>query len=271
MMTEVKASGQSLEQFLLLAKTVRGAALVALINQLLEVPGVYVFGEFLEMPNIQELMTGPYAPSYQLLSLFAYGTFSDYMANASNLPVLTTAQKNKLRHLSIVTMAAKVKCIPYSVLLHELEMKNLRELEDLIIEAIYADIVQGKLDQRNQLLEVDYSIGRDIRPQDISSMARTLQEWCNGCEAVLAGIEDQIGRADQYKEHQVKVKQQVENEVLNLKKTLKATTGATAQESEQHVMETRDPAPAQDLRQSGKKSSKVKGLRGSGKIWSKSN
>ncbi|XP_078393785.1 COP9 signalosome complex subunit 7a [Cetorhinus maximus] len=270
MATEVKASGQSLEQFLLLAKTVRGAALVALINQLLEVPGVYVFGEFLEIPNIQELMTGPYAPSYQLLSLFAYGTFSDYMANAATLPTLTTAQKNKLRHLSIVTMADRVKCIPYSVLLLELELKNLRELEDLIIEAIYADIVQGKLDQRNQVLEVDCSIGRDIRPQDISTMARTLQEWCNSCEAVLIGIEDQIGRADQYKEHQLKVKQQVESEIVNLKKTLKASGGAP-QESEQHVMETREPAPPQDQRLSTKKASKVKGLRGSGKIWSKSN
>ncbi|XP_038642112.1 COP9 signalosome complex subunit 7a-like [Scyliorhinus canicula] len=270
MASEVKASGQSLEQFLLLAKTVRGAALVALINQLLEVPGVYVFGEFLEIPNIQELMTGPYAPSYQLLSLFAYGTFSDYMANAANLPALTAAQKNKMRHLSIVSMAARVKSIPYSVLLLELELKNLRELEDLIIEAIYADVVQGKLDQRNQLLEVDYSIGRDIRPQDISSMARTLQEWCSSCEAVLIGIEDQIGRADQYKEHQLKVKQQMDSEVLNLKKTLKAT-GGSVHESEQHVMETREPAAPPGQRQSAKKASKVKGVRGSGKIWSKSN
>jgi COP9 signalosome complex subunit 7 len=30
------------------------------------------------------------------------------------------------------------QCIPYAVLLQELDIKNVRDLEDLIIEAIYA-------------------------------------------------------------------------------------------------------------------------------------
>lgn len=38
-------------------------------------------------------------------------------------------------------MAIKNKCIPYSTLLAELDITNIRDLEDLIIEAIYA----GKL------------------------------------------------------------------------------------------------------------------------------
>lgn len=70
-----------------------------------------------------------------------------------------------------------LQCIPYSVLLKDLEMRNLRELEDLIIEAVYTDIIQGKLDQRNQLLEVDFCIGRDIRKKDISNIVKTLHEW----------------------------------------------------------------------------------------------
>lgn len=41
-----------LEQFLLLAKTAKGAAAVELVKQVLEAPGVYVFGELLDMPNI---------------------------------------------------------------------------------------------------------------------------------------------------------------------------------------------------------------------------
>lgn len=69
------------------------------------------------------------------------------------------------------------QCIPYSVLLKDLEMRNLRELEDLIIEAVYTDIIQGKLDQRNQLLEVDFCIGRDIRKKDINNIVKTLHEW----------------------------------------------------------------------------------------------
>jgi len=39
--------------------------------------------------------------------------------------------------------------ISYSTLLNELNVKNIRELEDLLISAIYADIIQGRLDQQN--------------------------------------------------------------------------------------------------------------------------
>ena len=44
-----------LEQFVLLAKTAKGAAAVELVKQALEAPDVYVFGELLDMPNIKEV------------------------------------------------------------------------------------------------------------------------------------------------------------------------------------------------------------------------
>ena len=44
-----------LEQFVLLAKTAKGAAAVELVKQAVEAQGVYVFGELLDMPNIQEV------------------------------------------------------------------------------------------------------------------------------------------------------------------------------------------------------------------------
>nr|XP_009683471.1 PREDICTED: COP9 signalosome complex subunit 7a [Struthio camelus australis] len=201
--------------------------------------------------------------------------FSLRIAEAANPPPLTEAQKNKLRHLSVVTLAAKIKCIPYSVLLEQLQLKNVRQLEDLVIEAVYADVLRGSLDQRNQRLEVDYSIGRDIRREELSTITRTLQEWCQGCEVVLSGIEEQVSRANQHKEQQLALKQQIESEVANLKKTIKKTTAAaaaaTSQDPEQHLTELREPAPGTNQRQASKKTSKAKGLRGSAKIWSKSN
>ncbi|XP_015680877.1 COP9 signalosome complex subunit 7b isoform X2 [Protobothrops mucrosquamatus] len=202
---EQKPASSHLEQFVLLAKGTSGAALIALINQVLEAPGVYVFGELLELTNVRE-------------------------------------------------------CIPYSVLLKDLDMRNLRELEDLIIEAVYTDIIQGKLDQRNQVLEVDFCIGRDIQRKDISNIIKTLNEWCDGCEAVLLGIEQQVLRANQYKENHNRTQQQVETEVLNIKKTLKATasSSSSAQEMDQQLAERECPHPEQ--RQPTKKISKVKGL-----------
>ncbi|NXX50226.1 CSN7A protein, partial [Tricholaema leucomelas] len=300
MAAEGKVTGQSQEQFLLLAKAARGAALASLIHQVLEAPGIYVFGELLDMPAVRELADSEFSPVFRLLTIFAYGTYADYLAEAANLPPLTEAQKNKLRHLSVVTLAAKIKvvvlffpkfsfcwdylmlvtvvvpqCIPYSVLLEQLQLKNVRQLEDLVIEAVYADVLRGSLDQRNQRLEVDYSIGRDIRREELSTITRTLQEWCQGCEVVLSGIEEQVSRANQHKEQQLALKQQIESEVANLKKTIKVTTAAaaaaTSQDPEQHLTELREPAPGTNQRQTSKKTSKAKGLRGSAKIWSKSN
>lgn len=69
------------------------------------------------------------------------------------------------------------QCLPYSLLLQQLELKNVRELEDLLIEAVYCDIIHGKLDQRNQQVEVDFSVGRDLGPNELPNIANTLQEW----------------------------------------------------------------------------------------------
>ncbi|XP_034030349.1 COP9 signalosome complex subunit 7a isoform X1 [Thalassophryne amazonica] len=244
-----------------------GSALAQAVSSLLETPGLYVFSDILELPNVRELENSPHAPVYQLLSLFAYGTYCDYKERAASLPELTPAQRNKLRHLSIISLASNLKCLPYSLLLQQLELKNVRELEDLLIEAVYCDIIQGKLDQRNQQVEVDCSVGRDLGPNELPTIINTLQEWCAGCEAVLCGIEEQVSRANQYRESQLKVKVQVETEVSNLQKTLKASAaspssgpapaGATSNQDADQLAEPRDPASSQEPRQPGKKSSKA--------------
>lgn len=59
MSAEVKVTGQNQEQFLLLAKSAKGAALATLIHQVLEAPGVYVFGELLDMPNVRQVCCSP--------------------------------------------------------------------------------------------------------------------------------------------------------------------------------------------------------------------
>ncbi|XP_066997996.1 COP9 signalosome complex subunit 7a isoform X2 [Anabrus simplex] len=254
-----------LEQFVLLAKSAKGAAAVGLVKQVLAAPGVYVFGELLDMPNIKELENGSYSNYYNLLCMFAYGTYRQYLEKSEQLLELSPVQKKKLQHLTIVTLATKSKCIPYAVLLQELDIKNVRDLEDLIIEAIYADIIHGKLDQKNNQLEVDYAIGRDIKPEDLGSIISTLQEWCDSCEAVLSCVETQINRANLEKNRRLKHKEAIEQEVSNIKKTLKTQS----QDTEEAMATDSREALAQGG-DKGKKPMKSKGLRGSGKFWQKS-
>lgn len=53
--TEKQTGLSSNEQFVLLAKSAKGPAVVELIKQVLAAPGVYVFGELLAMPTVQEV------------------------------------------------------------------------------------------------------------------------------------------------------------------------------------------------------------------------
>lgn len=49
------ATHNALEHYVALAKMAKGAACLDLIHQVLEAPGVYVFGELLQIPSIMEV------------------------------------------------------------------------------------------------------------------------------------------------------------------------------------------------------------------------
>lgn len=56
-------------------------------------------------------------------------------------------------------------------------MPSIRALEDLIIDAIYLDILRGRLDQKAQQLEVEYTMGRDLAPGGLDGVLDALQDW----------------------------------------------------------------------------------------------
>ncbi|XKL65188.1 hypothetical protein PGB90_005274 [Kerria lacca] len=219
---EKQSPNNPLDQFVLLAKGVKGAAAAELIKQTLDAPGVYVFGELLDMPSIKELENGHFSNVYQLLQIFAHGTYKSFLENKDKLPHLSDLQQKKLQHLTIVSLATKMNCIPYSVLLNEVDIKNVRDLEDLIIDAIYADIIRGKLDQKNSYLEVDFAIGRDFKEDDLMNITETLKEWCESCESVLSEVDSEIVKANAEKSKYIKHKTHLENEVTELKKNFKS-------------------------------------------------
>lgn len=252
-----------LEQYILLAKGAKGAAAVALVKQVLEAPGVYVFGELLDMPNIIELKTNSQQASYyELLNLFAYGVYGDYVRESSKFPVLSPVMLVKLRHLTMVSLATGQKSIPLATLGNQLGITNNRELEDCIIEAIYADVIHGKLDQKNGVVEVDYAIGRDIKPEDQPNIIATLQSWCDTCDTMLANIDQLITHTNQEKDKHNKHRNSLEQEVLNIKASLKTQA---AEGDETLVSDSRDHD-----KKRGPNTQPRKGIRGSSsKFWPK--
>jgi hypothetical protein len=98
-------------------------------------------------------------------------------ANSASLPDVSAKQLKKLKQLTIVSLAKQSKVVSYKVLQENLDISNLRELEDLVIESIYAGLLRGKLDQRAEHLEVKYAISRDIKDEDLDEMMQKLTDW----------------------------------------------------------------------------------------------
>lgn len=227
----------NIEGFLLLAKNARGAAAAQLIAQATEAAGVYVFGELAQFPGIKQLEQDS-IKDWRLLELFAFGTYKDYINNSDDYPKLSELQVRKLRHLTVVSLASTSKHVSYSLLQAELGIMNLRQLEDLIIETIYAGILKGKLDQRQNQIEVESVIARDIKPDTINSVLSILQGWCGNCEDALSSLETQIIRANDAKEVKLIAKRKMEQEIEQVKGALKAQSQEMSQEDHEATSST---------------------------------
>lgn len=255
-MSEKLQSGNPLEQFVLLAKNAKGAAAVELVKQALEAPGVYVFGELLDMSNIQDLENTIYSPYLALLNTFAYGTYTVLLEGQENdTPSLTEAMTRKLRLLTVVSLAEKSKVLPYSLLQAELGISTVRELEDLVIEGISAGVVLGKLDQKNSYFEVDFVIGRDIRKTDIGNIVGVLSAWCDNCDTMLTNIEVQVDKVNKEKVDTNSHKAELEQRINEVKQQIKNQPSGDGE----------DPDSRMDTERRDKKAGKGKGLRGSNK------
>ncbi|CAM9196806.1 unnamed protein product [Chrysoparadoxa australica] len=184
---------KELTQFRILAKSSVGKGCVMLIQRILSSPAVWVFGEILAMPNVADLRGTEHEPSLRLLEIFAYGTYSDYIAQQAQLklPALRPQDVSKLRMLSIVALAQKQPTISYSTLQRELDISNVRQLEDLIFETIYAGLIQAKLDQRAGVLKVSYAIARDVRLEDVDGLLQKLGAWSSAADEMLDALEVQ--------------------------------------------------------------------------------
>jgi len=71
-------------------------------------------------------------------------------------------------------------------------------------------------------LEIDTTIGRDIRKDDIPVITNTLESWCDACENMLVALSNQIERANSEKSQKIQRREALEQEIANLKKNVKS-------------------------------------------------
>ncbi|KAK4551837.1 hypothetical protein LTR86_010833 [Recurvomyces mirabilis] len=187
----------ALAPFLALAKSATSPrAAVDLITQATSAPNTYVFAELLHQPNIQALANdGQHASHLELLKVFAYGTCESYNAS-STLPPLSPAQKTKLRLLTLLTIAAqKHPNLTYPSLCTRLSLDSAIDLEHLVTQAIYNDLLTATLNPASQTVVIT-SVAplRDLAPGSVGDMIAELGAWSGRCEAVLGELEAEVAK-----------------------------------------------------------------------------
>ncbi|KAL7939141.1 hypothetical protein V8C35DRAFT_285839 [Trichoderma chlorosporum] len=186
----------ALEPFLALSKSATSPRAAAdLVTRATSAPNTFLFAELLQTPQIQALATSPEFISYlTLLQIFSYGSYGTYHATP-DLPALNDTQTLKLRQLSLLSLASDRSSLSYDALQKALGLSSVREVEDLVITAIYAGLLHATLDPARQAIQVS-SIAplRDLAPGTIPDMISALQNWADRCQSALGGLEEQIKR-----------------------------------------------------------------------------
>ncbi|KAJ9188535.1 hypothetical protein P3X46_003886 [Hevea brasiliensis] len=210
-----------IHHFVKQASPLKGSLLVPVIIEATSHPSLFSFSEILAVPSFAELEGTENSRHLDVLRLFAHGTWTDYKNNAGHLPELISDQVLKLKQLTVLTFAETNKVLPYDQLMQELDVTNVRELEDFLInECMYAGIVRGKLDQLRRCFEVQFAAGRDLRPGQLGNMLQTLSNWLATSENLLVSIQEKIKWADTMSELNKKHRKDVEDRVEEVKKSL---------------------------------------------------
>ncbi|XP_078445699.1 proteasome component (PCI) domain protein isoform X2 [Wolffia australiana] len=200
-----------------------GAPLLAsLITEATSHPSLFAFSEILAVPSVAELERTAHSSSLVILRLFAYGTWSDYKSHGTCIPPLLPPQVRKLKQLTVLTLAETNKILPYGQLMRELDVSNVRELEDFLInECMYAGIVRGKLDQLRRCFEVQFAAGRDLKHDQLDNMIKTMSNWLSTSDGLLLSIQEKIKWADTMSEEHRKHRKDIEEKVEEIKKSFK--------------------------------------------------
>eukprot|EP00257_Ricinus_communis_P024294 XP_015584465.1 COP9 signalosome complex subunit 7 isoform X1 [Ricinus communis] len=210
-----------IDHFVKIASALKGSALGPVIVEATSHPSLFAFSEILAVPTVAELEGVDNSVYLDVLRLFAHGTWTDYKNNSGRLPQLIPDQVLKLKQLTVLTLAETNKVLPYDQLMQELDVTNVRELEDFLInECMYAGIVRGKLDQLRRCFEVQFAAGRDLRPEQLGNMLQTLSNWLSTSENLLVSIQEKIKWADTMSELDKRHRKDVEDKVEEVKKTL---------------------------------------------------
>jgi len=155
------------------------------VHEATRTPDLFHFGEMLGFDTVEKLRGTEHGNAWDVLELFAYGTWSD--ATEKQRELLDEAQRKKLKQLTLLSLVEGQRTLQYNVLLEALEMEDIRSLEDFLInDCMYAGIAQGLLDQKQGTFEVTSALSRDLKPEDLGALIETVGDWLSTIDRTIA-------------------------------------------------------------------------------------
>ena len=175
----------SLEQYTALVKTMSSSKMSShVIESALKDVNVFVFGGMLELEpikkNIQMVAQGQDPPDcpqhFRTLYLFAYGTWSDYVAQKQKYIELTPPMANKLKMLSLASACSQKPKLSYEEIAQICGLNKAHlvdEVDSLVLSCISSQLLEVRIDQKNlQVITLSVSAGintgRDV--QDVQPL-----------------------------------------------------------------------------------------------------
>jgi COP9 signalosome complex subunit 7 len=192
-----------------------GAALVPAVEQALDDPQIFVFGELLQLPAFSSLPEQLRA----LVELFAYGTLKEY--DPAHHGSLAEHRRQKLRKLSVISLTQERGVVPisYAELAVVAELPVGALLEDLLIECLYDGILTGKLDPQQERFCVESTIVRDVRPTSVPALVSSIQALLSNARSLQVTLREaarQIEEAHDSADLRREVEQQKLQQVCDL-------------------------------------------------------
>ncbi|VDL74713.1 unnamed protein product [Nippostrongylus brasiliensis] len=154
---------------------------------------------------------------FKTLQVFSYGTVKD-LPKEVDLP---PAALSKLRQLSLISLAANSSSnrqLPYAEVMQFLELSATRELEDIVIDAIYNKLIKARLDSKGQFVEVDDWASRDTPLEAIPDIIDMFQQFSHRVADVRQSALQDADRRDAQVLADLKRAQQVEADLVAARK-----------------------------------------------------
>merc|ERR1711916_209299 len=139
------------------------SVVVQVVADTLDMDGVYKFDHLLELDAVQAFQNhsnATYALVFQLLSVFVSGFLSEYdsSADAKNVVdnVLSLSHEknvNKMRLLSLTSLAGNTEIIPYSLVAGTLQIDD-ADVEAWGIKINKAKLARVRMDQEKQVMHI---------------------------------------------------------------------------------------------------------------------